>query len=271
MPINMQNLRTLASRQTQPKLDPFVTRRSAEIHSGLADMAPEDDDLDMHLAQQEIAGRTGWAPSRDAIRGSVVSKLRSALGQGAIKHQQDLELEERKGAFEIEKERIGAAALGDRLRFGQDQIGQRQEQNQAAIMARLEKTLGAQGGRQEDAQAFTAEQNAQRQAAAAARPQAIPQTYNKAIEDAEANMPGNPFTRYFRGESANRQLETALTGYLDRAGELQDAQAVASQLSRYQGSLDDRIAQAQNDPDFEYDLSQLHPYTRKYLGLKLGQ
>lgn len=84
----LDNLRLLASKRIK---DPFVQRREAEVQSGLDDLLPEVDSPELHAAQTDIGNKTGTYYSRDALRGDVLSKLRTKLGLSAIEHEQDME------------------------------------------------------------------------------------------------------------------------------------------------------------------------------------
>lgn len=258
----LQAIRALMPGKFKATSDPYLSRRTEEITSGIDDMVSDADSAELREAQ----GKVGGGFSRDAIRTSAMGDLRQRLKLDAAKQAYELDKENAKGAWGVREQEAAGRAAGDRLRYTQDSQNARSEANQAAIMARLDKTIGAQGARQEDQQTFKAEQKASGPA-----PSAVPLGMYDAVTKAEQALPRNPVTKMLFGKGANATYESALTNYLDRKGELSDAQAVAQSLTKYQGSLEDRIAAAQADPAFKYDLSGLDPYTRKYLGLKIGQ
>ena len=261
------NLRTLL-RMRPPVTDPYVRRRQTEIDSGYDDMVPDADSVDAHLAQTDTFAETGWAPSRDSIRSSGLQKLRTTLRLDDRKHGQVMEREKQRGDFDLKKEEVSAKSLADRLRYTQESIGGRQDANQAAIMDRLNKTIAAQGARQEDAQQHRTEHPT-----SSARQPLVPAQLYQQADKARSSYEGvmSSVGRKLGLDGGAANYEQSLTNILDRKGELEDAQAVLNGLTRYKGSLDERIAAAQSDDTFEFDLSQLDPYTRQYLSLKIGR
>ena len=243
-----------------PTTDPYVTRRTDEIYSGLDDMIPEAGSADIRQLQDESGGRY----SRDSIRAGGIANLRQLLKRGQIEHGQVMEREGQRGQFQLEGQKQAAQIAADRFDATQEASDRRFEASQAGQDRRQERQIAAAMSRQDDAQDFKVNNPTATRAA-------VPGQMYDAINKAEKALPTNPLTRFFYGTKANAQYEQTLANYLDRKGELEDAQAVLSRLGRYQGSLDERIAASQADPNFEYDLSTLDPYTRKYLALKLGQ
>ncbi len=275
-----ENLRTLVRGRRPPVTDPYVSRRQAEIESGLDDMLPEAESPDLQAAQVDEFQRTGFAPSRDAIRSSGMAALRSKLKMDAAEHEQELEREAQKGEYALRGQEATGRALADRLRYSQEAIGGRQEANQAAIMQRLDKTIGAQGSRQEDAQAFKVEHPTGGSTTVPAILSTNAEKARAAYEGARSSYGGTfgGVKRMLGTAGDEEQLrgsyESQLANVLDRKGDLEDAHAVLNELGRYKGSFDERVAQyeaATQGDATAYDLSQLHPLTRQYLQLKIGQ
>lgn len=246
-----------------PTTDPYVTRRTDEIYSGLDDMIPEAGSADIRQLQDESGGRY----SRDSIRSGAMGNLRQLLKRGQIEHGQVMEREGQRGQFQLEGQDRAAKIAADRFDATTEASDRRTAASQEGQDRRLALQIAAASGRQKDAQDFKVNNPTATQAA-------VPGQMYDAINKAEAARSGwaQPLKRLIWGKtSEDNQYEQTLANYLDRKGELEDAQAVLSRLGRYQGSLDERIAASQADPNFEYDLSTLDPYTRKYLALKLGQ
>jgi hypothetical protein len=92
----------------------------------------------------------------------------------------------------------------------------------------------------------------------------------KAYTQSQGTIPS--LTRRLTGgqDTAGQAYEMALTNYLGRAGSLADTQSAAQALTKVPGgTIEERLANAQNDPNFPYDLSDLDPYELEYLKLKV--
>lgn len=159
----MDSMRSLLRLQSPTNVgaasgNPFMARRQSEIASGADEMLPDGDSPGLMIEQENIAKGTGMGVSRDALRGDVLTQLKQKLGlmdrEAAHELDQAVIPEQVRGEYGVRAAEASGRAAADRLRYTQEQISGRQEQNQGEIMARLDKTLGAQGARQEDAQAF---------------------------------------------------------------------------------------------------------------------
>lgn len=196
----------------------YLKRRTNDIYSGFDDLAGEADSVENFLAQDEIMKKTGWAPSRDRIQQSTIGDLRQKFGVMDAEHSNQRELETLKGQFDIQGQREAAKAAAEQARIGQENMMARQIAAQEATDRRLDKTIGAQGARQEDAQQFRVENPPARQST-------IPAEMYKALDKAQVLYKGEVggLSRLFGQDGGKKQLDSALTNFLSRAGELEDA------------------------------------------------
>jgi hypothetical protein len=271
MAANLAALKALAARQSGR--DPYVTRRTAEITSGMDDMVPEADSYDAHSAQADAFESSGgtWAPSRDALRTSAFGKLKTLLGQQQIKHQQGLEEKELEGRYDIEKERVGNEASMDRFYAQQEALDRRQGRSLEATDARTQMQIDAALAKQRDAQAF---KQANPTASNAVVPGGMYEGIAKAQKEyAESRGPMGKLKRMLGGaDSQAEAYRQQLANYLDRKGDLQETEMVAAQLAKMPGAtFEEKVAAARNDPAFEHDIDAFDANTQTYLKLKLGQ
>jgi hypothetical protein len=254
----LQKLRSVSN--MNPTGDNYFDKRKQQIVGGEDALAPAP--LEQLQTQLEL-GDQGIGVSRDQISDSGISLLRRKLGLQAIQHQQEMEKETQpeiiKGEYGVRAQEAGAKALADRLKFNSDATSARQEDNQAAIMARLDKTIGAQGARQEDAQQYKTDHTP--------APAVNPALYS-AVQKAQTGYGGmlSKITRGLGGDGGRQALTAALTAVLDKKGTLPHMGGVADVLKQAPGAtIDERIVNA-GIPG----LQQLDPYERQYLALTLG-
>lgn len=142
-----ESLRTLL-RMRPPVTDSYVSRRRAEIHSGVDDLLPEADSPDFHLAQEELGG--GF--SRDAIRSSALTQLRNKLKMAEDAREHDLRKaavpHQVQGEFDIRKEIIANQGRERQAQIGADsRVATAEAQAQAREAAANMLLQGAGGNR----------------------------------------------------------------------------------------------------------------------------
>jgi hypothetical protein len=255
----LQRLRSISN--MTPTGNAYLDKRRGQIATGEDELAPSD----LEQLQTQLAlDKEGVSVSRDQVRDAGIQQLKQRLGLMGRQHQMDMEKETApeiiRGEYGVRSAEAAARAAADRLKFSADATAGRQEDNQRAIMERLDKTQGGLNTRQEDNQQFKVEHPN------AGATTMVPAQLYDAVNKARAAMPGNPLTKLLNGKSANAALEGALANVLDRKGTIKFMPDVLSRLQGVQGgSIDERI-QATGDPAMQ----NLDPYERQYLALKLG-
>lgn len=186
----------------------------------------------------------------DAIRASQVgSRMRGfedpAQEAGYLRKQ-----EERKLEIPIEAAKAGQSAAMDRLIA-----------TQTALNGRTNFVQGEENERN-NARIANSHTNA-----------IVPQQMYTAVANARNGYEGgtSKLGRMIGLNGGTREYTQALESLFDRKGTLDDLSKVAARLGQYGGDLDSNIAAAQQDPNFEYDLSGLDDMERAYLALKLGR
>lgn len=155
----MMKLRQLLRMQSPSNVGGMGRERELDVASGMDAFEPSEGEL----KQAQVEGAQTSGPytvyrSRDDIRGDAMQALRRQLGMGEIAHRQKVEEElapvQMKGQFDVQAQREAARVTEDRRAANEQAAEVRQQRMLDAQSDRLDRTLAAQGARQEDAQAF---------------------------------------------------------------------------------------------------------------------
>ena len=187
---------------------------------------------------------------REELRDMAIEPLRQRLGLAKRAHEEELELGEQRGAFEIEKARQEAEAYADRLGLQEESWMRRDNARQSALDERTQFVQGQVSDR-------------------AANRQTVG-TPTDAMEKrlAESRKGPGPLGQFIPGRTAaSREAhERNLVSVLTRMGTLRGLQAALPELRKVGGdTLDARINAA------GFDATDLHPYEREWLELQLGR
>lgn len=243
MPVSEQAMATLR-RAIRPVNDgdAYFARRQSEIVSGADDLLPGADSAGFKIAQAGVAKQHGVGVSRDALRQDAMAALKQKLGLAQMESDAQVRKAQTEGEYDIAAQREAAKAAADRLAYSQEQIGSRQEANQAAIMNRLDKSLGAQAERQQvgiDAKAGQVNPSA---LTAIARERAA---LEKAVAEAEPGVIGRFLRRPNPRASELEQFDNTL-GWAQRiAREFPDASAEEALAAMGQSADPDELGRIQ--------------------------
>lgn len=237
----------------------YNQRLADEDYAFADDLLPEDDSLDLKDAQTDAFARSGgtYAPSREALRESALNPLRQQLGMTRRTHEQALERD-------IARENIAAARADrsnryilDRQERTQRATDDRQQRQFDQSLALQERLFGQQNRAREDTQAAQVDARATPRATQ----RAVPAGVYSALTKAEQNMPSGmfaPLTRLFSGDSAQRELNSAVENYLSAKGTLGFLNEIVSDIQAGRATLED------------VDTSQLEPREQQYLQRRLA-
>lgn len=258
-PDALARLRTMITPSNMGRdTNPRFARRRADIYSGIDDLVPGADSAEAKIAQVDVQRQHGIGVSRDALREGPMALLRQKLKFAQQENDAALNKAHVEGQYGVREQEAAGRAAADRLAYTQDQINSRSEANHAAVMSRLDKQLESRSGLQEDRQQFEVEHPN------AGSGPTVPAPLYKALTDAEGQLPGNPLSKMLWGKSREQAVMSALEAILDRQGVLPALQQDLAVLSKFSGTLDERIAQAGANP------AGLSPYERKWLERRLA-
>ena len=143
-----------ANLTTPEGLDPagasYLARRTADIYSGVDDMVPDADSVEVRAAQHQFGG------SRANIREAGLAKVRGLLKMQGMEDQQAQQMAHIKGQYDAEAQGAQAEAALNRVLAQQQGQDARTQAQIAGALERTGMTTGTQreiaGGRQQTAQ-----------------------------------------------------------------------------------------------------------------------
>lgn len=238
MPTPLETLRSMAGLSNlTPTGNAYADKRKAQIVSGEEEYAPAEADL-----MQEQLSPAGAGFSRDQLAQSAIQKVKQMLKMKALEHSQDMEARlapvQLKGQFDVEAQKAQGEAMGDRLRFTQDQQNARSEANQAAIMERLNQSQEFQGAQNE----------ANRAVRTGSAATSVPASLSTGLQKAQAayNSPLSKVGRMVGLGGGTDAYKTALTSLLQSQGSLKTMLQTAQSYPTVEAAIAD--AQAQGAP-----------------------
>lgn len=260
----LETLHNMLSISNVGKLD----QRGLDLAQGYGDYDPSDAEL------MDAQLETGSGMSREALRTGTMSHIKQKLAQQGQQQAYKMDLAHEKTAAEAQARAAQNEAILARQRELADERA-----NQAALTR--EDNQQFQSGQQAERLAQQELLAGQRQAAGS-RNTMVPADMDKRLSDTRKTYQGSHPVDYLldklpgggmlSGTQGRRQdYENSLVSVLTRQGSMQDLQAAVQGLAQYPGGLQDKLAAADADPNFEFDLSGLDPYEQEYMKLKLGQ
>lgn len=261
---------------------PGMTNRALDVVSGDDWMEPSETELlDMQDAEG-VGTRTSrggdytTVRSRDSLRDSGMQTLKRTLGLAEIEAANEAEVEmapERlRGQNQLRERQLANQGAERVARIGADQRVQVAEANAAAKEDALSRLL--QGAPNDRSVSVSGVGSVGAPRTAANRPappvqQGLYDAVTKARQARDSSMFAPIQRKMGMTPSVDTAYEQALTNVIHRMGNMDDAQSVAAALQGYPGDIKAKMAAAQADPNFEFDLTQLDPYTQQYLELKV--
>jgi hypothetical protein len=267
----MESLRTLMGLKSVTNVG-GLTDRGLDIAQGLGDYEP--DETELLAAQNELGGTV----SREALRKGAMAHIKRRLADASTAQSYKLQQEGAQTHRDLSKQRLANEGTENVARINAEGKAAQAEAGFNAKQAALDALLQGVGnsGRSISVPGVGSV-GREPVAAGGGRMQQPTDQQMKRLNSARGNFEGfSPFSSLyekFTGKPSGERIAygTELEGILDRTGNLGDMNDMLGMLAQYPGSLQDKMAAAQADEAFDYDLSQLGPYEREYLKFKLGQ
>jgi hypothetical protein len=267
----MESLRTMLRMPSITNVS-SLSDRGLDIAQGLGDYEP--DETELMSAQNELGGTV----SREALRKGAMQHIKRRLADASTAQQYKLQQEGAQGQRELAKQRLANEGSSNVARIQTEGKAAQAEAAANAKQAALDALLQGVGnsGRSVSVPgvgSIGAERPAPGQSRNAQPTDAQMKRLNSTRGNFQGFSPLSSAYEWFTGKPSGERTAygSELEGILQRAGSMTDMNEMLGMLAQYPGSIDQKMAAAQADENFDFDLSQLSPYEREYMQFKLGQ
>jgi hypothetical protein len=271
----LEALRTLTGMNTGTNVR-NLDARGLDIAQGYGDYEPSE--VELMDAQNELGGSV----SRESLRSGAMSHIKRKLAEGQTAQNYKMQVEGAQHQRELGKQRLANEGSSNVARIQTEGKAAQAEMQANAKQAALDAMLEQFGGTGRGFNVSGVGGVSPERAAGPTTRQLPTDQMNKTLRESRGAYRGShpidavldsvPGLSALSGTNRRRtEYEQSLQSILHRSGSLQDLNDAMAGLAQYPGSLQDKIAAAQQDDSFEFDLSGLDPYEQEYLKLKLEQ